>query len=353
MTISLCMIVKNEESVLSRCLNSVKGLFDEIIIVDTGSTDNTVFEAKKFTKKVYNFKWINDFSAARNYSFSLAKSDFVMWLDADDIVTPTELEKLKELKQTLTKDISAVMLKYVVGFDEQNNPNFSYYRERILNRKQNFKWEGPVHEAININGNIIYPNIEIEHRKLKPNEAARNLIIYESMIKQKLPFNPRQIFYYARELYFNGKIGKAITMFNKFLKTFGGYKENYIEACLNLSKCYVIKKEFNKAKQCLFNSFNYDTPRSEILCQLGDVYFLEKNYKKAIYYYNLATQNEIDYKSGAFILYDCYNFIPYVQMCVCYFYLNNYEMAKKYHNLSKELKPQNPIVLNNEKVFRN
>ena len=80
MTLSLCMIVKNEEQVLDRCLNSFNGLFDEIIIVDTGSTDKTMEIARKHTTKVFEYPWINDFSAARNYSFSLATSDFIMWL---------------------------------------------------------------------------------------------------------------------------------------------------------------------------------------------------------------------------------------------------------------------------------
>ena len=74
-TISLCMIVKNEELVLGRCLESIKDLVEEIIIVDTGSTDKTKEIAKLYTNNIYDFKWINDFSAARNFSFSKATKD--------------------------------------------------------------------------------------------------------------------------------------------------------------------------------------------------------------------------------------------------------------------------------------
>ena len=74
-TISLCMIVKNEEKVLARCLDSIADLMDEIIIVDTGSSDNTKEIAKKYTDKIYDFAWIDDFSAARNYSFSKATKE--------------------------------------------------------------------------------------------------------------------------------------------------------------------------------------------------------------------------------------------------------------------------------------
>lgn len=78
-TISLCMIVKNEEMVLSRCLESIKDSVDEIIIIDTGSTDKTKEIAKLYTDKVYDFKWTQDFSQARNYSFSKATKDYQMW----------------------------------------------------------------------------------------------------------------------------------------------------------------------------------------------------------------------------------------------------------------------------------
>ncbi len=69
-TISICMIVKNEESVLERCLSTVRGIADELIIVDTGSTDGTKEIARKFTEQVYDFVWCDDFSKARNFSFS-------------------------------------------------------------------------------------------------------------------------------------------------------------------------------------------------------------------------------------------------------------------------------------------
>ena len=97
-SISLCMIVKDEELVLGRCLNSVKNLVDEIIIVDTGSTDKTKDIASLYTDKIYDFKWINDFSAARNYSFSKATKDYIMWLDADDVLLEEDYIKLQDLK---------------------------------------------------------------------------------------------------------------------------------------------------------------------------------------------------------------------------------------------------------------
>lgn len=98
--ISLCMIVKNEERVLARCLNSALRAVDEIITVDTGSTDKTKEIAARYSDKVFDFEWCDDFSAARNFAFSKAERDYILWLDADDVLLPPDLEKLIDLKQS-------------------------------------------------------------------------------------------------------------------------------------------------------------------------------------------------------------------------------------------------------------
>ena len=99
--ISVCMIVKNEEEVLARCLACVTSFADEIIVVDTGSTDKTKEIAAGFTDKLYDFAWCDDFSKARNYSFSKATQDFIMWLDADDVMEEEDREKFLQMKNTL------------------------------------------------------------------------------------------------------------------------------------------------------------------------------------------------------------------------------------------------------------
>ena len=178
-TLSLCMIVKNEDDVLGRCLKSVEGIFDEIIIVDTGSTDRTKEIALQFTTHVYDFKWCDYFSAARNFSFSKATMEYTMWLDADDVVCEWNRDMLYKLKNTLTPEIDIVMMKYDVAFDSQGNPTYSYYRERIFKTAKNYRWKGEVHEVIEPVGTVVFSEIRIQHRKIKPTERERNLKIYE------------------------------------------------------------------------------------------------------------------------------------------------------------------------------
>ena len=101
-TISLCMIVKNEEGQIADCLAAIRSVVDEIIVVDTGSTDGTQEVAREMGAKVFEFPWKNDFSAARNESIRRATGQYILWLDADDRMDPEEIEKLRQIKSQLS-----------------------------------------------------------------------------------------------------------------------------------------------------------------------------------------------------------------------------------------------------------
>lgn len=110
--ISLCMIVKNEEKVLARCLDSIAGLMDEIIIVDTGSTDKTKEIAGKYTDNIYDFEWIDDFAAARNFAFSKATKEYIYSADADEVLDEENYRLFADLKEVLLPEIEIVQMKY-------------------------------------------------------------------------------------------------------------------------------------------------------------------------------------------------------------------------------------------------
>jgi len=344
------MIVKNEEMVLERCLSSAGFFVDEIIIVDTGSKDKTKKIARKFTDKIYDFKWVDDFSKARNFAFSKATKDFILWLDADDIIEENK-DKFLQLKKSLTKENDVVMLKYNIAFDADNNPTFSYYRERIVKNDRGFFWVDPVHEFMSIKGNIEYSNLSISHRKTSDAPSKRNLKIYEKLIKNETKLSPRQKFYYSRELMYNGFYKKAIKSFNDYLDNYNGWVENNIEACANLSFCFDKINDQQNALYSLFKSFVFDEPRAENLCKVGDFFFNRNNFKQAIYWYELATRCGINLKSGAFVLTDYYKYIPYLQLCVCYSKQNEMKKAEEYNNLALEIKPYSKEALHNKAFF--
>lgn len=350
------MIVKNEESVLENALNSCMSFADEIIIVDTGSTDKTKEIAKSFTDKIYDFKWCDDFSKARNFSFEKASKDYILWLDADDIILKKDQEKIIKLKQDNTFP-NAYYFKYVIDFDENFKSKFHFYRERLLKRSCNFLWQDPVHEVIEIYGTYEHMDICIYHNKKEKvakspsTDKSRNLKIYEKIIERGTPLTPRQKFYYARELYYNNKISDAINNFEEYLKIPNTFIENKIECYLNLSNCYVILNQLEKAKETLFKSFTYSLPRANILLELSNIYIKENNFKSALYYLKQIKKDKND-KSGAFIQPDYYDFYPNLNKCLCYYRLGDFKKSLKYHNKTKKLRPNDPRVLHNDNFFK-
>lgn len=281
-TISLCMIVKNEEDVLGRCLDSVADLMDEIIIVDTGSTDRTEEIARKYTNHIEHFEWIDDFAAARNFAFSKATMDYICWLDADDVMDEKNRTQFLQLKETMPPTTDVAMLRYEVAFDEQGNPSMSYYRERLIRRKAGLAWSGAVHEVITPCGNILYSEVAVQHKKIHAGDSDRNLRIYEKILAEGNTLDARHQFYYARELFAHARYLDAITQLEEFLDSGRGWVENCIDACADLAWCYYHMGDEHKQLMSLLRSFMYDNPRAEICCQLGQYFKEHQRLQQAI-----------------------------------------------------------------------
>ncbi|MDR0532148.1 MAG: glycosyltransferase [Oscillospiraceae bacterium] len=350
-TISLCMIVKNEEEVLARCLESAKDLVDEIIIVDTGSTDKTKEIAARFTEQVYDFEWIDHFAAARNFAFSKGTSDYLMWLDADDIILPDDAKAFLELKESLAQDVDTVMLKYNIAFDEQGKPTFSYYRERILRRCPRAHWEGAVHEVITPFGKILHSPVGITHKRKAVTDPQRNLRLFERLVERGETLGPREQFYYARELFYNARYQDAVDLFEKFLSEGRGWVENNIEACRVLGQCLNALGRQGEALQALLRSFQYDSPRAELCCEIGAHYFTAQQYEQAIHWYQSALQCPRKDTGGGFTLEDCHGYLPHLQLCVCYDRLGQRSQAIAHNEEAGKLRPQSPAYLHNVKYF--
>jgi tetratricopeptide (TPR) repeat protein len=242
-------------------------------------------------------------------------------------------------------------MKYDIAFDENNNPTFSYYRERIVKNNKTFFWVDPVHEVIAIHGKRIYFDAAISHKKIRTNASDRNLKIYQKLIDGGAKLSARQKFYYSRELMYNQLYEQAITSFIEYLEQYNGWVENKIEACLNLASCYVNINQKHKALQSLFGSFVFDIPRAQVLCEIGHILCANKKYEQAIFWYELATKCKPNYESGAFIQKEYYDLIPYLQLCVCHYNLNNIEKAIYYNNKAHKIKPNDKAVLQNKQFF--
>lgn len=350
-TISLCMIVKNEEMHIARCLDSVQGLVEEIIVVDTGSVDRTVEIVSKYTSKVYSYLWKDDFSDARNYSFSKASMDYCMWMDADDILEEVEKDKFLRLKQNLSSDTDIVMMKYNTSFDEAGKPSFSYFRERWIRNKSYYRWLGVVHEVIPLSGKIVYSDIAISHKKINVRDPDRNLNIYRKVLAEGKLLDPRQQYYYGRELYYHDQYNEAVSVLEQFLRLEEGWIENKIEACSICAKCYYSLGQEQSALNTLLRSMSFDLPRAELCCEIGK-YFLDRgHYHIAAYWYETALSRPKNEYSGGFILPDCYDYIPLLQLCVCFDKMGDRKKAKEYNERAGICKPYSEAYLYNKQYF--
>ncbi|HWS30275.1 MAG TPA: glycosyltransferase family 2 protein [Clostridia bacterium] len=351
-TVSLCMIVKNEEAVLSRCLTSVKGIADEIIIVDTGSTDATKEIAMSFGAKVYDFPWIDDFSAARNFSFSNATMQYILWLDADDVLQAEEREKLLKLKETLDEGVDAVMMRYDIAFDSGGRPSFSYFRERLSKRARNFKWEEPVHEFLRTYGNIVNAEIHVTHQKPKrESEPGRNARIYEAILQRGETLSPRGTYYYARELKDMGRFIEAAERFCEFLASRKGWVEDNIAACLGLARCLAATGDEDGALKALFQSFLYDAPRAEVCCEIGYRFKAKTDYRRAAFWFSLVEHLERPADSWGFFELDSWNYVPFLECAVCYDRLGELEKAEYFNELAAAAKTDSHAVAHNRAYF--
>jgi len=345
------MIVKNEEAVLSRCLDSIKDAVDEIIIMDTGSTDSTKAIAYNYTNKVYDFEWIQDFAAARNEAFSKATCDYQMWLDADDVFPEDSAKKLQKLKLTLDPAVDIVTMKYITHFDEHGNPILTSTRERLIKRGKNYQWQDPVHEVIPLIGNVVHSDIEIHHKKTKQEgTSTRNLDIYKNLKQSGKAFTPRQMYYYARELKDHGQWIDAAYYFKKFLDTQQGWQEDNIAACYNLSICYNALGDEHRIMPILLKSFEYDAPRAEICTEIGYYFKRANNYATALKWFSIAANMSVPDTIG-FILRDYWGYLPNIESCVCCCYLGDYAQAAVFNERAAVCKPGAEAVDHNRRFL--
>ncbi|NSB30294.1 glycosyltransferase [Clostridium saccharoperbutylacetonicum] len=229
--VSLCMIVKDEEEYLPRCLSSIKDIVDEIIIVDTGSSDKTVEIAKNFGAKVYYFKWNNDFSEARNESLKYATKDWILILDADDELNSESKETFKVLLNTELDEKAIYHFETLSYYGNSiDNDNIAInLNPRLFKNNRGIHYEGEVHnQLISVKGdyNAVCNEIKIYHygyidkRIISKDKRNRNIFILNEQIKK----NPNDGF-----VYFNlGNEYGALDDMNKALECYYKAYEKFV-----------------------------------------------------------------------------------------------------------------------------
>lgn len=290
MTVSACLIVRDEEAFLARALDCFKDLVDEIVIVDTGSVDRTKAIAMGYTDKVYDFAWQDDFSAARNFAFSKCTMAYVYTADADEIIDEANRAKLRTLIQTLPETVDIVQMHYTNQIENGTIYNFdSDIRPKLFRRLRQFHWIHPIHEMVEVRLHVVESDVAIIH-KPDSNHSKRDFAIFEHFAKPGAVLSERLHELYARELFVSGDR-------EDFLKAFA-----YFEGCLHVesiapdtikqSECVVVRCHYylgnssGLLKVALKNMLG--KPSAEVCCDLGSYYFGLQDYKEAASWYEKA-----------------------------------------------------------------
>ena len=291
-TISVCMIVKNEEAVLARCLNSLRGIADEIIIVDTGSTDKTKEIALNYTKDVYDFTWVDDFSIARNFAFSKATMDYIYSADADEVLEEIDRKKFLQLKQVLLSEIEIVEMIYVNSDD--CNMVYNYKKEprpKLFKRLREFRWIDPIHETVALDPIVYQSDIEIKHLP-QSLHSSRDFKALERQLQTKGIVSNRLYSMYAKELFISGTTKdfcNAKQWFGARFQEETTPKEAKIESACVLAKLYALNKDFESLLSlCLIEITTCSVIPAEICYLLGEYYEQKEQWTNAINWYKKA-----------------------------------------------------------------
>ncbi|MFC5401743.1 glycosyltransferase [Cohnella soli] len=272
--ISVCMIVKDEEAVLERCLRSISEHIEEIIIVDTGSTDATKSIALKYTDKVYDFKWINDFSAARNEALKYATGKFIVVLDADEYMDETNLTILKQQLEATTPQANTIYALTVVNVADGNKPSTEDPILRAFANGFGIRYVRPIHEQpapVRGNSSLSYLPVRIMHSGyteatvIAKNKHERNLNIFHTMQEEK-QFSPYDECMLGRQLLMMGRKEEALPHLLRGLREGNENAEWYRHNVVSTIELYVSLNRFIEAYEVYQQSLRRYRDYPDVQC---------------------------------------------------------------------------------------
>lgn len=350
--ISFCLIVKNEQRFLERCLSSISPVAKEIVIVDTGSTDNTINIAKKFTKKVYYYQWEDDFASARNFAISLARYPFIFSIDGDeelknpDAVINAISNANSETGGWLVTNISMASRKAGAGFD-----TFATKLLRLFRNNPNIRFKGTVHEQII--HSIIENNFKISDTEiillhygysLSQQEMEKKQIRNLNLLLSAIAKEPNNAYYHFQ-------IAKTYLALDKLIDA-----DNYIENSLKFAKQDSIIRpqvlnygglisfklgDFEKSILRAKESLKIIQIQAFANFILGETYSALTDYKTALQHYQEMEKALKNPSQLALLMGDYY--LPfealYFRFGRCYIGIRQFHNAEKYFKKALEFNP--------------
>lgn len=296
-TIALCCILKNEFNNLPRLFDSITNCFDELHFTDTGSTDGSVEWLHMMANvhpqvHIHHFDWVNDFAAARNYSFSHATTDYVMWLDLDD--TLSDAEAFINWRDKVMHLADYWIATYHYAQNDRGEPVCSFARERVVKNRRGFKWNYFVHEGIQASADTgpavtnYATTWNVRHHRTPEDLAkdkGRNLKIFE---QQKQPLDARMTYYYGKELFENEK---PLEAYSKLMDAAVRPELEQHDRLLALQYAAHTAMLLNQPEQAIgiaYQGLRLDPMRAEYFTIIADSYIKQNKLVEAAPYYAAA-----------------------------------------------------------------
>ncbi|MEH7612419.1 tetratricopeptide repeat-containing glycosyltransferase [Gottfriedia acidiceleris] len=343
-TVSLCMVVQNNEATIERCLSSVSSLVDEMIIVDMNSHDRTIELARQYTDQIHVFGGVDEIDAL-NFSKSLATKDFILLLNHSEVLLENDRLIFSNLKQSINNEVSNVAVDYQSGWNVKSKQKISrlFKRLRSNSHSPNMKNE---QSSESFSTNLVITDLPFTQN------TKENIQIYEQMLSNNFKLSTMDLFYYAKELSSDHQHDQSIKYFFKFLRLNQPFEELNILACHYIANCY---HEFNLRDletTWLLRALKYGNTHPETCCRLAYTFFEKNNFDSAIYWYKEATLNKVN---NHLILLNpsCTTWLPHLQLAVCYDRIGEFRLANEHNEIAYHFYPTHPSILSNREYFAN
>lgn len=262
--LSLSMIARNEADGIGKIVSQAAQFCDELVVLDTGSTDETVAEARAAGATVHEMEWPDSFAKARNAAQDLTHGEWVIHLDGHDYLPPETVSGFQELKPSLADLPYDAVVTPMVIVNPDGEPLLSYPRERITRRS--LRWNGDAHTIISPTKptHRPYPIHTLQRMGNKPKRALGVLQAkYDAGDRA-----PRTVFYLARETFWSGKYAEAIPLYEEWLLMGPVYWEKY-SGLIDLAACYEMTNSPVIAQEVRFKAVATIPTRAEAWAALG------------------------------------------------------------------------------------
>lgn len=267
MKISACLIVKNEKDHIRDVLSSLVGV-DEIVVVDTGSLDNTVELAQEFTDKVFtDYQWNDDFAEARNHALAKCTGDFVLSIDGDEVLEKGGIEKIRKIIEKAT----AEQLHFSIKMTSKGS-NQIHDLPRIFRNDGSVRWLGAAHETLTpVQKNMTDVVITYGYSTAHQLDPDRMLRILAKVVNSPVA-TPRDLYYYAREYWYRKDYVQAARLFREYVMI-ATWPPEKADALLYEARCEFILQHGDKAREICAEAIILNPMFKEALLFMAELHF--------------------------------------------------------------------------------